>query len=305
MSARKKIAVLVSSNLMPGHPDQREDIFELEEEIGKLRPAFAALDMDLGLVEWRKAPDVVSEYDAMLPLLVWDYFEQNEQDFFTAMARVCQKTQLFNRFEVLKWNADKSYLEDLSNEGAPTIQTITVERASESQIKSAMEKLGAETVVIKPVVGGGAWRQVLYNQHDPFPAKDELPPEGALVQPFLKSVQEEGEYSFLYFGGQFSHALVKRPKSGDYRVQSIYGGREETYVPTKEERAQARAVLDVLEYTPLYARVDLIRHDSGQLLLIELEMIEPYLYLSHSHGVGAENEGARRLAQALHKKLSA
>lgn len=303
MAQRKKIAILASANLLPGHPDQRVDAFELEEEIGKLRPTFAAFDMDLDVVQWRTAPDCASAYDAVLPLLVWDYYEQNEQEFFSAMAKVCQQTELFNRFDVLKWNADKSYLEDLMKEGAPTIPSITVERATENQVRKAMEKLGADKVVIKPVVGGGAWRQALYCKTDPFPSKDELPPHAALVQPFLKSVQTEGEFSFLYFGGQFSHALVKRPNSGDYRVQSSYGGREETYTPSKEERAQARAVLDVLDYTPLYARVDLIRGDNGQLLLIELEMIEPYLYLSHSEGAGADNHGARMLAKALLKAL--
>ena len=125
-----------------------------------------------------------------------------------------------------------------------------------------------------------------------------------MIQAFLPSVIEEGEYSFLYFGGQFSHGLIKRPKKGDYRIQSLYGGTEDTYVPSGTERASARSVLNVLDFTPLYARVDLLRGLDGKLKLIELEMIEPYLYLSHAEGEGADNLGAQKLAEVLAKKLS-
>ena len=114
---------------------------------------------------------------------------------------------------------------------------------------------------------------------------------------------EEGEYSFLYFGGRFSHAVRKTPKSGDYRIQSIYGGAEETYTPTQSERDHARAILDVLDETLLYARVDLLRGLDGTLKLIELECIEPYLYLPHAKGEGGENEGAQNFAKALLRRL--
>jgi len=125
-----------------------------------------------------------------------------------------------------------------------------------------------------------------------------------MIQAFLPSVVEEGEYSFLYFGGQFSHGLIKRPKKGDYRIQSLYGGTEETYEPSSQERASACAVLNALSFTPLYARVDLLRGRDGKLKLIELEMIEPYLYLAHAKGEGGENKGAQKLAEALVKKLT-
>ena len=143
--------------------------------------------------------------------------------------------------------------EELGTQGAATIPAITLDKLSEERVHHAMDKLGADKVVIKPVVGGGAWRQVLYERGTDFPTRDELPPEGALIQPFINSVATEGEYSFLYFGDSFSHAVNKRPKDGDYRVQSIYGGQELAYTPTSAERAQVRAVLNVLDFTPLYA----------------------------------------------------
>ena len=299
----KKIAILAADNMIPGHANEVEDLVERDEEMGKLIPAFAAQGMTLDLIPWREAAAKADEYDAMLPLLVWDYFEGNEADFIAEMAKAEAKTKLFNDFKTLSWNANKSYLDELEHEGAPVISTITVERVTETGVARAFEELETDTLVIKPQVGGGAWRQVLYKKGEPFPSKDELPPEGAMIQAFLPSVVEEGEYSFLYFGGQFSHALIKRPKSGDYRIQSIYGGTEETYEPSSQERASARAVLNALNFTPLYARVDLLRGRDGKLKLIELEMIEPYLYLTHAKGEGAENKGAQKLAESVAKRL--
>jgi hypothetical protein len=299
----KKVAVLASDNLLPGSNKPREDVFELDEEMGKLIPAFKHHGIELDLIRWREAAAKAAEYDAFLPLLVWDYFEGNEASFMAEIAKASESTQIFNNFEILKWNANKSYLDELEGAGAPVIETYNLDRVTETGVAKAIEELRTDKVVIKPQIGGGAWRQVLYETGQPFPDRDTLPPGGALVQAFLPSVLEEGEYSFLYFGGQFSHGLIKRPKAGDYRIQSIYGGTEETYVPSNQERGAARAVLDALDYTPLYARVDLIRGLDGKLKLIELEMIEPYLYLAHAEGEGGDNKGALKLAEALIKKL--
>jgi len=298
-----KIAILISDNLLPDTKDTREDVFELTEEVGKLTPAFAALGMDLIQVRWREIETRAAEFDAILPLFVWDYFEGNEEAFLTAIAKAEQVTPVFNSFDMLKWNADKSYLDDLAKRGAAVIRTLTVERVTQANVARAFEGLETDTLVIKPIVGGGAWRQVLYQKGEPFPDAESLPPEGALLQAFLPSVLAEGEYSFLYFGGRFSHAARKTPKAGDYRIQSLYGGAEETYVPSQAEHEHARAILDVLNDIPLYARVDLLRGTDGLLKLIELECIEPYLYLPHAKGEGGENEGAQKFAAALKAKL--
>ena len=298
-----KIALLISDNLLPDTENGRPDIFELVEEVEKLTPALVAQGMALTQVRWREIEARAGEFDAILPLFVWDYFEGNEAAFLTAIAEAEQTTPVFNNFEMLKWNADKSYLDDLQRRGAAVIRTLSVEHVTQTNVERAFEDLEADTLVIKPRVGGGAWRQVLHKKGEPFPDEDSLPPEGALIQAFLPSVLEEGEYSFLYFGGRFSHAVRKTPKAGDYRIQSIYGGAEETYTPTQAERGHARAILDVLDETPLYARVDLLRGLDGTLKLIELECIEPYLYLPHAKGEGGENEGAQKFAKALKAKL--
>lgn len=298
-----KIALLLSDNLLPDAENARPDIFELDEEVGKLTPALAAEGFDLELVRWRDIAERAGEFAAILPLMVWDYFEGNEDTFLSAIAKAESVTPVFNGFDILKWNADKSYLDELEARGAPVISTISVDRVTPSNVERAFTELETESLVIKPRVGGGAWRQVLHKQGDPFPEADTLPPEGALLQAFLPSVTEEGEYSFLYFGGRFSHAARKTPKAGDYRIQSIYGGAEETYTPSQSELSSARDILDVLDFIPLYARVDLLRGQDGRLKLIELELIEPYLYLPHAKGEGGENEGAKKFAAALKAKL--
>lgn len=298
-----KIALLLSDNLLPDAENTRPDREELVEQMGKLTPAFALQGLELVEVRWREIAERAAEFAAILPLMVWDYFEGNEAAFLEAITIAEKTTPVFNSSDILKWNADKSYLDELAARGAPVIRTLTVEQVTEANVAQAFEELDCETLVIKPQIGGGAWRQALYKKGDPFPEADSLPPEGALIQPFLSSVTEEGEYSFLYFGGAFSHAVRKTPKSGDYRIQSIYGGAEETYSPTQEERDRANTILKTMDKMPLYARVDLLRGDDGTLRLIELECIEPYLYLPHAPGEGGANEGAQKLADALKSKL--
>ena len=103
-------------------------------------------------------------------------------------------------------------------------------------------------------------------------------PHAMMVQPFLPTIQSEGEYSFIFIGGEFCHALVKRAVPGDYRIQSKYGGTETPVDPPADDLSEASAIIAMLDEAPLYARVDMVRREDGRLLLMELEAIEPYLY---------------------------
>lgn len=299
-----RIGLLASSNLLPGHSDKREDAFEFDEELASLRSGFTTLGLSVDPVLWDEADHHAADFDALLPLMVWDYFEGNETRFLDVMARAAETTPVLNTPELLRWNADKSYLEELAARGAKVIPTVRVDGVTPDDAARAFDTFGTDRIVIKPQVGGGAWRQALYTQGEAWPNADKLPPEGALIQPFLPSVTAEGEYSFLYFGGAFSHALLKTAKPGDYRIQSLYGGAEEPYAPTDAEKAVAQAVLATLDTPPLYARVDLLRGIDGQLALIELEMIEPYLYLPHAEVIDGVNQGAVRLGQAIIDRLA-
>lgn len=299
----KKIAFLASEDILPYNPHARVDCFECQEQMQKCVPAFAAQGLSLDLISWRSAVGCAGEYAAMLPLFVWDYFE-TRIEFLAEMAQVDRQTQLLNSYEVIDWNSDKTYLQFMAQKGVPVIETLNLDRLTPAAVEAAFTQLDCDKLVIKPLVGGGAWRQVLQVRGAALPPPEQLPPDVAMLQAFLPSVQTEGEYSFVYFEGIFSHALVKRPKAGDYRIQSLYGGREVIYTPTQTELDGAQHILQALDFVPLYARVDLLRGHDGELKLIELEMVEPYLYLPYAEGQGEENHGAQMLAKALRDRLS-
>jgi len=301
----KKVAMLISEDLLPSQEGRRSDAFEFDEQVEKLVPAFAAENIIFEPLLWTEAAAKAADYDAMMPLMVWDYVHGKKRPFLNAMAKAARQTKLLNSYEVIEWNSDKKYLDDLAKKGAPVISTLSVDRVTETGVNRAFNTLKTDHLIIKPRIGAAAWRQVSFKKGEPFPKSSELPPGAALIQPFQKSVEEEGEYSLLFFGGQFSHALIKRPKPGDYRIQSLYGGTEESYKPTPAQLSVAKRILNVLDFNPVYARVDLLRGRDGNLKLIELELIEPYLYLPHAENDGAHNKGAKKLAKAVKRQLKA
>jgi hypothetical protein len=119
-----------------------------------------------------------------------------------------------------------------------------------------------------------------------MPAADALPLGATMVQPYLSGIADEGEYSLLFFNRRFSHAVVKKAAQGEYRIQSSYGGTDMPYQPSSADIDVASTVLAAVPGNLLYARVDMVRGDDGQLKLIELEIIEPYLYPLHAPEMG-------------------
>lgn len=166
------------------------------------------------------------------------------------------------------------------------VPTLWRDCADERTIARAFDELGVDEIVVKPVVGASAWRQAKLKRKDTLPGPDELPPDHAMIQPYLHAAANEGEFSFLYFDRHFSHCARKIPRDGDYRVQSMYGGREEAYHPSAAELQSAERVLSAVEHPLLYARVDMMRGLDGELALMELELIEPYLYPDQGPGMG-------------------
>ena len=311
----KQIAILIAESLSPRRLDlDSVSGRESNREMAQLEPAFEEQSLSLSRVPWRQFSKIASKFDAALPLLVWDYFEGNEQEFLTESRIANQHSQILNPLEMIEWNANKRYLDELQSWGAPVIETKLVDLVSQQDCEACFDDFETDELVIKPLVGGGSWRQVRYKRGDEFPAPESLPPSQAMIQPLERGVIEEGEFSFLYFGGEFSHALIKYAATGDYRVQAAYGGTEKTYQPTEAELSASKSILQCLpgifsslakpQQVPLYARVDMIRGNRGDLKLIELELIEPFLYLDHatvSHGI---NDGAMLLARKLDERLA-
>lgn len=222
-------------------------------------------------------------FDLVLGLLAWGYHRAGPQWQEAVANWEARGIRLQNPGSVLRWNADKLYLGRLAGRGAPVVPTRYVERLSEAALHEAAAALGTDNLIAKPQVSASAWQTIRWSPGTPL---DGGPTGPAIIQPFLPAIQSEGEISLIYAGGAFSHAISKRPVAGDFRVQPEYGALIEAYEPAPEERAAADAILASLEEDLLYARVDLIRGLDGAPVLMELELVEPDLYLEHDPGEG-------------------
>ena len=266
--------------------------------VAALTPAFAARGLALEPIDWRAPLERFESVAAALIGTPWDYFDLADEFLAKLDALDATGVPVLNSPEVVRWNIEKTYLRDLSQRGAPTIPTLWLDDAGRADILAALDHFGADSVVAKRQVGGGALGQHRF-------ARDDLPPESwrmshaTMIQPFLPAIVEEGEISLIFIDGAFSHALRKRAAEGDYRIQSLFGGREEAFAPSPAELAQAGAVLTACPFpAPLYARIDMVRLPSGELAVMEAELIEPYLYPQQGPGLG------ERLASAVAAQLA-
>jgi glutathione synthase/RimK-type ligase-like ATP-grasp enzyme/gamma-glutamylcyclotransferase (GGCT)/AIG2-like uncharacterized protein YtfP len=243
-----------------------------------------------------------SGFDAVLIRTIWDYFKHYGA-FLAWLDRLDRlDVPTINDSAVLRWNSDKRYLLELAQRDVAIIPT---RLASASQLHDVLAAMPGQQVVIKPSVSGGAWHTLRgrVGDADFASAVAGLPSAfDYLVQPFVPEILGAGEWSLLYFGGEFSHAVIKRPTAGDYRVQSEYGGSVDTIQPSASTLAaaeQALAVVAAMGYGNLaYARVDGVISE-GRFLIMELELIEPFLFLAEQPR--AAERFAAQLAERIEK----
>ena len=237
---------------------------------------------------WTEAGDLRG-FALVMPLLVWGYHHEAERWLDSVATWESESIRLLNPPPVLRWNAEKSYLGRLARRGAPVVPTRYVERVSETALAEAAEMFGTPRVVAKPLASSTAWRTIRW----PGDAIGDGPEGAAMIQPYLSSIETAGEVSLLYFGGRFSHAIRKVPQPGEFRVQPEYDGVISTQVPHADELEAAAAIFAAVDENLLYARVDLVRGLDGRPELIELELIEPDLYL------GYDGKGGATFAEAV------
>jgi len=273
-----RVAFLTAACMLPdGAEPARADAFEHALEFAPLRAGCAAHGVELVEQVW-DAPDFdPAAFRACVVGTTWDYMEKRDA-FLARLAAIDAASTLLNPLAVLRWNLDKRYLAQLDERGAPVVPSLLRARADEAAVAEAHAHFGCDEVVVKPLVGAGAWRQARVRRGAPLPSSQELPPAEALLQPFLPGVRDHGELSLVFIGGAYSHAVRKLPADGDYRVQSMYGAREQRHDASAHELACARRALACVDAELLYARVDLIPGFDGELLVMELELVEPYLY---------------------------
>jgi hypothetical protein len=282
-----KIAYLASQVTLPGTPNRRDDAFEHDYMMDALRPAFAARGMTIQDVSWDDPDADWGSYGAVIIGTTWDYWDR-QAEFLAALERIQAATRLYNPAELVRWNIHKTYLRDLEARGARIIPTVWLDKADAASAAAAFDTLRADDLVFKRQVGAGADGQHRLQRGGAVPDM----PHPMMAQPFLSAIQTEGEYSFIFIGGQFCHALVKRAVPGDYRIQSKYGGKETPVDPPADDLSDAAAIIAMLDEAPLYARVDMVRGEDGRLVLMELEAIEPYLYPIEGPRLGEMLAGA-------------
>jgi hypothetical protein len=243
--------------------------------------------------------DAAGPYPVARPMVIrscWDYHLKPAN--FLRWVRQLDRdgVGLWNPASVLEWNHDKSYLSELGEKGVAIPRTVWVKRGADVNLSTVLVERDWPKAVVKPLVSASAWRTFVTERPtagaDGPAWRELLRDSGAMVQEFVSEVQTKGEWSLLFFGGEFSHAVLKRPRAGDFRVQSELGGTAVLAEPPSAFVAAARRLLRRVEEPLLFARVDGVDVD-GNFVLMELELIEPALFL------GADSAAPARFADAI------
>ena len=246
---------------------------------------FAEIGWTVEHVPWRQGG--WERYEAVVIRSTWDY-HKHPGEFLAVLEEIGRSgARLANPLELVRWNARKTYLRGLEARGLPVVPTLWDRRPD----SSLFDELGADEIVVKPVVSASAFHT--YRLRRGGEMEEAFAGREVMVQPFLRSIVEEGEYSLFFFGGELSHAVLKSPKEADFRVQEEHGGLIEPVVPPRHLAELGRRIVESLPEPPLYARVDLAALDSGEYALMELELIEPSLYFR------TDPESPRRFARAF------
>ncbi|MEO2051284.1 MAG: hypothetical protein ABGX00_05935 [Allomuricauda sp.] len=217
----------------------------------------------------------------------WDYFDRY-QEFSKWFQKASSRTQFINSKQLIHWNIDKHYLMDLAKQGVRIPKTFIVEKGSDMTLKTAFDRtvqahsFRNDLFVLKPCVSGAARHTYKINSADieNFEGifKELIAKEAMMLQEFQDHIVAEGEMSMMLFDGEFTHAVLKIAKPGDFRVQDDFGGSVHEYTPSKEQIAFAQKVVQAAPELPIYARVDLFKDNEGEWALAELEIFEPELW---------------------------
>lgn len=285
------IALATCSNL----PDWEVDDAPLHRALEELGVQVSHPAWDDPKVDW-------DSFDACLIRTTWDYM--HKFDAFVKWAEdVGSRIPLFNPVQTVRWNTHKSYLKDLERRGVPVIPTVWIAPGEKIDVQARVNELGWTKAFLKPAIGASAVGTLPFNTDADGceTARIHLEEQGGdcefLMQPYLSSVETYGEVSAIYFGGVYSHGVRKIPVPGDYRVQDDYGATDEPWTPTIEELGLTDSIFNAVDVPMLYARIDLLRDDGGNLVLTELEVVEPSLFFRH------HEPAASALAQVLLRSM--
>lgn len=247
-----------------------------------LQAALANRGLSSVRVDWAN-PDVDwSRFRCAVFRTTWDYFERR-QEFTEWLNRVRQQTRLCNEATLIEWNMDKHYLADLEANGITIVPSRFIERASTATLHELLDESGWNQAIIKPCISGAARHTYRVNRDSAASlesiVRQLLIDESLILQPFQECVMKHGEDTLMLFNGQFTHAVKKVPKQGDFRVQDDHGGTVRSHEPTHAQIEFAQRAMAACPSSPAYGRVDLVQDNHGNLAVMELELIEPELWL--------------------------
>lgn len=248
----------------------------------RLARALSLADLTARPMAWpdhAEDASVLLEFPLVLPLLAWGYHQHHASWLQATRTWADAGVRIANPADVLAWNSDKTYLARFEQQGVAIPPTLWTTAVTDIDVEAAFNRFGADTLIVKPTVSGGAWKTLKVARGEPLV---DAPEGSAMIQPFLSDLATAGELSLLFFGGRLSHAVLKTAAPGDFRIQSQFGGRYQTVAqPPAAALDLAQQVLGVIEEDLLYARVDMVEHE-GRWLLMEAELIEPDFYLSEA-----------------------
>lgn len=263
----------------------------------------AELGWEVTEFSWRDEEADWNTCDVVLIRSPWDYQDDPARFMEVLVAIDRSQARLENPLELVRWNIDKSYLRHLEKRSLPVVPAAWVgqeEPLDGDTLFRYFSMFGTEEIVIKPTVSANADDTFRLNEKtamDKFDVLKEIfDRRPCVVQPFIREIVEEGEFSLIYFEEQYSHALLKTPKPGDFRVQEEHGGLLKRIDPEPSLQSAADAIIAAVEPTPLYSRVDMVRTGGG-FSLMELELIEPSLYFN------IDPESPERFARIFNRRL--
>ncbi len=230
----------------------------------------------------------------------WDYFERFDE-FLAWLEDTKNKTTFINSAEIINWNIDKHYLQDLERNKINIAPTLFIEKGDTITLQELFKTTHWNEAVIKPAISGAARHTYRvspsnYRNYEKI-FKELIDKECMLFQEFLNSITEKGEISLIMIDQKFTHAVKKMAKKGDFRVQDDHGGKVERYCPSQTEILFAEQCIENSPFSPIYARVDIVYDNKNKISLSELELIEPELWFRNNP------ESAKLLAEKIEKLL--
>jgi len=278
------IVILTDSRYInPGQINEYNRNVLLEDKL--VQDALEKLGLKVLRLSWDDATFDWNTTKFALFRTTWDYFDRFDE-FSTWFNKTSKLTSFINSEQIIRWNIDKHYMLDLENKGVHCCPTLFIETGTNKTLTQFHKENNWTETVLKPVVSGAARHTYKLNPenlhlHETL-FKELIVKEAFMLQPFQHNIINNGELSLIIIDGEFTHAVLKIAKKGDFRVQDDFGGFVHSYTPTIKEIEFAENAVRVCNSNLIYARVDMFTDNDGQLALAELELFEPELWFRNN-----------------------